>query len=257
MDEHKVTKEYDLLRKEVDIEKIDQVARFSRIISLLIIPVLFILFTYGAIRLNNLYKELNSLEILKQAEQLKIEALKFENSTLEKKKSELEKKKVQLESELMSTYGLSIDSLTSLSSSQILDKSISSNDAIKDLIKTHTPNHDVTIRYYKKTIDEKRIVLELEALGYEFQEKSPSGYMSKRETNAIWFGANVSLNDVKIVALALLRAGIPLKGIRPFRSSVSNPDYKKNIVEVGASADLDIKGVLSVESIKDAKEFNR
>lgn len=250
MDEQKVTKEYDQLKKDVNIAKIDRISKISKFVSLIIIPVLFFLFTYGAIRLNNLYKEIDSLEKKKQTEQLKIETLKFEKQTLEKKK-------IQLETELMTTYGLSIDSITSLSSSQILEISISANDAIKDIIKKYTPNQNVIVRYYKKTIDEKRIVIELEALGYGFQEKSPSGYMSMKETNAIWFGANVPIEDTKIVALSLLRAGIPIKGIRPFRNSASNPEYKKNIIEIGASVDLENRDVLTVESVKNAKEFNR
>jgi hypothetical protein len=208
------------------------------------------LFTYGAIRLSNLYKEIETIEAKKQVEQLKFEALQFENKSLEKKK-------VQLEAELMTTYGLSIDSITSLSTSEVLEISVSANDAIKNLVKTYSPNKNVTIRYYKKTIDEKRVALELEALGYNFKERPPSKYMSMKETIAIWFGAGVPVEDTKIVALSLIRAGIPIKGIRPYRSSISNPNYKRNIIEVGASVDLEKKPVLTVDYVRNAKEFYR
>ncbi|MHC1774885.1 MAG: hypothetical protein AB9834_05665 [Lentimicrobium sp.] len=108
------------------------------------------------------------------------------------------------------------------------------NDAIKNLATGYSPGRNVEVQYYNKTIDEKRIVLELEAPGYKFISRPPSQYMSKKQTNALWFGADVPLKDVKIVAHAMVRAGVPLRGIRPYGSSSSNPAYKINIIEVGA-----------------------
>lgn len=81
--------------------------------------------------------------------------------------------------------------------------------------------------------------------------------MDMKQTNAIWFGANVPIEDIKIVALSLLRAGIPIKGIRPFRTSASNPGFKMNIIEVGASVDLENKDLLTVDQVKNATEFIR
>lgn len=250
MNEQKINKEIEQLRYEINIKKIDRISRVSKFVSLLIIPILFVLFTYGAIRLNKLYKEIETIEAKKQVEQLKLKSIKFENQSLEIKK-------VQLETELMATYGLSIDSITSLSTSKVLEISISANDEIKNIVNTYSPNKNVTIRYYNKTIDEKRIVIELEALGYNFQNRSPSGYMSKKETNAIWFGAGVPIEDTKIVALSLIRAGISIKGIRPFRNSTSNPNYKRNVIEVGASVDLVDKPILTVDYVGKTKGFNR
>jgi hypothetical protein len=250
MNEEKLQVEIDLLRKEIDIQKIDRISKLSKIASLLIIPILFILFIYGAFRLNNLYREIQTVTAKKQSEQLKFETLQFENKALEKKK-------LQLEMELMSTYGLSMDSIKTLSTTKILENSLLANTAIKSIIHTYTPNNDVTIRYYKKTIDEKRIAIELEALGYKFEERPPAEYMSRRETNAIWYGADVPIEDTKIVVLSLLRAGIPIKGIRPFRSSVTDKNYKRNIIEVGASVDLQAKNVLTVDYVKTEKEFKR
>ncbi|MCF8373991.1 MAG: hypothetical protein K9H64_20380 [Bacteroidales bacterium] len=250
MDEQKINREIEQLKSDIDIHKIDRITKGSKWVSIFVIPVLFILFMYGAIRLNKLYQEIEIVEAKKQAEQLKYESLQFENDALEKKK-------IQLETELMATYGLSIDSITSLSTSEVLEKSLSANDGIKTIVKDYSPNKNVIVRYYAKTIDDKRIAVELESLGYGFEEKIPTAGMSKKNTIALWYGAGVPIEDVKIVALALIRAGAPIKGIRPYAKSLSDPNYKRFIIEAGASVDLESNPLMTVDEIKVAKEFGR
>lgn len=250
MDEEALNKEVEQLRADLNLHKIDRVSKISRIGGLSILVILFFFFVYGSLRLNSLYKDIDAIESKKQAESIKYNTLVFENQALETKKQQLEK-------ELMNTYGLSVDSIRSLSASQVLEKSVMANDAMKTLLKNFTPGENVTVRYYSKTIDEKRVVVELQALGYRFEEKPPAEYMSKRGTNAIWFGTGVKLNDVKVVALALIRAGVPIKGIRPYRNSAASPGYKNNIIEVGASADLQNKPLLSVKDVAMAPRFER
>lgn len=250
MDEEALNKEIEQLRADLNLHKIDRISKYSRIGGLSILVILFAFFVYGSIRLNKLYKDVDLIESKKQAESLKYKTLLFENNALEAKKQQLEK-------ELMTTYGLSVENVKSISGNQVLEKSISANDAIKALLQQFTPGQNVTVRYYSKTIDEKRVVVELQALGYRYEEKSAAEYMSKRATNAMWFGSGVGINDVKITALALIRAGVPIKGIRPFKNNASNPEYKKNIIEVGASVDLDNKPLLTVQDIMNAKAFTR
>jgi hypothetical protein len=250
MDKEKINKETEKLREEINFQKLDRISKLSNNFSVIILLILFSLFVYGAIKFNNLSKDIKTLETRKQAETIKLQSLQFENTSLENKKSQLEK-------ELMATYGLSIDSILSLSTNDVLEKSLTANAAIKLIINNYKPNPNVTVSYYDKTIDEKRVALELQALGYQFIRKSPSDYMKKNATNSIWFGSNVPIQDVKIVAFALIRAGVPIKGIRPYRSGIENPEYKKNIIEVGASVDLNNKLPLSIDTIKNATEFER
>lgn len=242
--------EIDKIKNDVNYQKFYNLSKFSRYASLFITFTLFSVFIYGTLRLNSLYKELSELERLKNAETIKIQSLQFDNRSLETKKEELEK-------ELMTTYGLSIDSIKHLSTTTILEKSLNANKAIKSLLSNFIPNNDITVYYYNKTIDEKRVAVELEALGYTFKVKPASKYMSRKETNAIWFGKGVNINDVKIVALALVRAGIPIKGIRPYEKSILDSNYKKYSIEVGASVDLEIKPLLTVEQIQSSSQFIR
>jgi hypothetical protein len=246
----KEKKQIDYLDNDINIKKINQISKTSNFFSLGILIILFILLTYGIIRFNYLLKEINQLEDTKRSEIIKLEAIKFENKTLEQKKR-------QLEQELMNTYGLSMDSIKSLSSDKILDRSIAANEAIKLILKNYSPNNNVIISYYNKTIDEKRVAIELSALGYKFAQKQASNHMESKGTNAIWFGSDVPLGDIKIVALALIRAGIPIRGIRPFRNNLTNPSYKNYTIEVGASVDLESKSPLNVKQILSAKVFER
>lgn len=250
MDNEQIKAETEKLRAEIDVQKLDRVSKLSNNISIGILVALFTLFTYGSIRFNSLTKDIKELEQRKQAEKIQIESLEFEKTSLENKKIELEK-------ELMTTYGLSIDSIRTLSTNDLLEKSLSANDAIKLLIRNYKPNGNVTVYYYDRTIDDKRVAVELEALGYQFKIKPASEHMRDNASNAIWFGSGVPIQDVKIVAFALIRAGIPIKGIRPYPSSSTNPAHKRNIIEVGGSIDLNDKQVLSIEAIKNAQEFRR
>lgn len=250
MNKKKSNNETDELIKKVNIRAVNKLYRFTNSFSVLMLVVLFILSIYGPIRVNNLTREIKSLEKLKQAEVEKYQSLLSDNKVLEVKKKELEE-------ELMTTYGFTIDSTMSLLKNEGLEKSLSANDAIKFILSRHKPNNNIIIAYYDRTIDEKRVGLELRALGYHFKNKSASEYMSKKKTNAIWFGAEVPIVDIKIVALTLIRAGIPIKGIRPYKNNSTYRNYKKNIIEVGASVDLDTKPQLTVEQVKNAKEFNK
>jgi hypothetical protein len=250
MDKDRINIETEKLRGDINSHKLDRISKWSNNFSAIILVILFSLFVYGSIKFNNLTKDINSLEKIKQVETIKLQSLKFENTSLENKKR-------QLEEELMTRYGLSIDSIMSLSTNEVLEKSLSANAAIKLIISNYNPNGNVIVSYYDRTIDEKRVALELQALGYQFVKKSSSDYMKKNATNSIWFGSMVPIQDVKIVAFALIRAGVPLKGIRPYPSSKENPGYKRNIIEVGASIDLKDKPLLSVDYIKNAKDFKR
>ena len=145
MEEHKINKEIEKLKNDINIQKINRIARVSNIASIIIIPILFSLFILGVVRLDKLYQEIEDLENKKDSIQIVQNTLQFENSVLEKKK-------IQLETELMTTYGLTIDSITSLSTNEILEKSLLANNAIKSIVNEYQPNRNIVICYYNKTM---------------------------------------------------------------------------------------------------------
>jgi len=162
--------------------------------------------------------------------------------------------------ELKLNYGLSIDSTTKISvRMDIMKKSDSANLAIERLMVGHTPDTNITITYYSKTIEAEKTTLALKSLGYDFKTKNPSPSLVNQKTNSVWFGRNVNIKDCKIVALALIRAGIDIKAIRSYRTSSINPAYKANIIEIGGDKNLENQSAsaMTVSYIENAKIFPR
>ena len=64
----------------------------------------------------------------------------------------------------------------------------------------------------------------------------------------------MSLNDVKSVALTLLRSGVRIKGIRRM---LKGGDTKATLIEVGAYTDLDGAPTLTVNAVRNLLEIER
>lgn len=113
----------------------------------------------------------------------------------------------------------------------------------------------VTIVVYTKNLEKEvntNVVLpSLRELGFRIDTRT-SGLQTV-ETNAIWFGSNVSIDDVKLVVYQLIGAGLPIKAIRPFR----NPQAKANRIEIGGDAGIVNQPELTVEQIRNTTEFVR
>lgn len=86
-------------------------------------------------------------------------------------------------------------------------------------------------------------------LDFKFTEGEPG--IPDVGTNAIFFGDKVPIEDVKLVALTLIRAGVEIKYIRPFKNSTG----RSLLIQVGAGTAYVSKPPLSVEAITDAKNF--
>ncbi len=188
------------------------------------------------------------------------EQLSVVNQQVEQKENEFKSlitKKQELEGELMSTFGLPIDSIMQLSNKDIIiNNSIKAHKQIQKLSKSHIPNSNITVRYYVKSIDDEKLLFSLHELGYRYEKRPASSLMENYVSDCIWYGKNVNIEDVKIVALALIRAGIQIRSIRPFENP--NPNYKANIIDIGASIDVpDDAPALSINQVLTAKQFNR
>jgi hypothetical protein len=125
------------------------------------------------------------------------------------------------------------DTITSPSS---LRSSLSASHAVDSLRRTGTERRRlITVRYYPRAFEDAvnaNILLpELRAAGFRLDERPTNPGMSDLGTNAIWFGADVAPDDVKLVALLLMSAGVQLRSIRPF----GDPTGPKHAaIEIGA-----------------------
>jgi hypothetical protein len=168
-------------------------------------------------------------------EEISIKKIRIEilNLEISAKKDSLDKiQSKYLQTNLKFKYGLYIENKVNLPSNmKIIQKSDSANILMDKIRAEHPLDTNISVSYYSKTEEAEKITLSLKSLTYNLITKNPNELMRSYKTNSVWFGNKVDISDVKIIALALIRAGIPIRAIRPFRNSSSN--YKPNIVEIG------------------------
>jgi hypothetical protein len=82
--------------------------------------------------------------------------------------------------------------------------------------------------WYRKTKDNLGIASFLTPLGLDI-ELGDNSKKNVSEVNAIWFGKDVNINDVKAVAYTVIASGAELKSIKGFHSN----DKKNTLIELG------------------------
>jgi hypothetical protein len=190
---------------------------------------------------------------------IKLDKLKKLNSEiykLEKSRDEIKFKYQQVD--LKYKYGLSIENNVNLPSNAKTIQRSDSADILINKIRTKYPiDSNVAVSYYSKTEEAEKITLSLKSLSYNLITKNPSERMKNYSTNSVWFGNKVNISDVKIIALALIRAGITIRVIRPYRNSSSN--YKANIVEIGGDVVVEQSAILpyTIQRIDTITKFER
>ena len=105
---------------------------------------------------------------------------------------------------------------------------------------------DVLVRYYPHEPDGKA-VYNLRALGYYLHERPTLPEYADKPSNSLYYGDNVPLKDIQLVAITLLDAGIPLKQITESRF---HADWKSNALEIGADTLVNNRPVLSKQDIQ-------
>lgn len=113
-----------------------------------------------------------------------------------------------------------------------------------------TAPRNVRIIYYPKNQDQDRVAKALEALGFTIDRGKPK---VENPTNTLFFGSEVPPEDIKLVALTLIKAHVELRGIRPIRNDVSK---KAKVIEIGFSAKAEGNPVLTLDYIASAETFS-
>lgn len=90
---------------------------------------------------------------------------------------------------------------------------------------------DVVIRYYRHDQDEDK-VYSLKELGYYIHEKE-AVETAGLGSNVLYYGNDVKLEDIQIVAYTLISKGLPIKSIKPTQF-----DWKSNAIEIGTNPEL-------------------
>jgi hypothetical protein len=136
--------------------------------------------------------------------------------------------------------------------------SLTASRAADSLANARNRRQDIAVRYYPRDLERAvnvNIVLPaLRAAGFTLIERPAAPAMRNLPTNALWFGADVPIDDVKFVALQLTSAGVQLRAIRPF-ADPGGP--KRKAIEIGADRQQVTASVWTTDRILRAREFPR
>ena len=101
------------------------------------------------------------------------------------------------------------------------------------------------IEAFVKGLDEDKVDNALRELGYGIDR--PAARVSDTETNALWYGSAVPDEDIRVVALALMRAGVKLREIGPIQDTVAKRELP--LIQLGASRRVVNAPVWTVERL--------
>lgn len=102
---------------------------------------------------------------------------------------------------------------------------------------------DIQVQYFPKNVNGDRVISSINNSGMHVVVKPTVNAMA---TNCIWAGDKVTPAEVKIVAYALMRAGVDVKAIRRFKDGRGE---KQRVIEVGSAPDLVNKQALSPDQM--------
>lgn len=157
-------------------------------------------------------------------------------------------------------FGWSADSIPIAlrSESTRVEQSLRANQALQRLEQERGAGAagGIRVRYFAKDtlldVNQRIVIENLRRLGYDVAiERPPIGDVP---TNAIWFGSEVDIDDVKAIALTMIRAGYGIKAIRPFAQPGG---IRARQVQIGADRTLVGRPDLTVEGVDQTKEFTR
>ena len=118
-------------------------------------------------------------------------------------------------------------------------------DSIRSILGEGRRRTDVILRYYPHLPDGE-IVYSLSDLGFYLHERPTDTTLLKVPTNALYYGDNVPLADIQLVAYELIKRGV---NIRLIKMSQFHDNWKANSIEIGTETDAEALAVLSLEDI--------
>jgi len=139
-----------------------------------------------------------------------------EKVTAEQVRFDDAKQKAELYERLRDSYRiqyLEAKGLDFRNKSSLLAESIKADSALKKLLEENTTNSHLTIKYYRKSLDQQKVWLSLKELGYKniVELESVKVALKNGETNTVAFGRNIHLFDIKVISLILIRAGFKVQ----------------------------------------------
>jgi hypothetical protein len=156
---------------------------------------------------------------------------------------------------LLARYGWVADSTSGLDEA-LVSEGLRANEAVKGQLNSVTAQDldrrmNTTIEIWAKDVDQNKVNRALSELGFQITERPAK--VTHLASNALWFGRATGIAEVKLVALALMRAGVQLRAIRPISNEiVSKRDLA--FIQIGADTSVVNRAAYTVDRLvaKDA-----
>lgn len=230
---------------EILLKKVEQKESNSKkyIAWLSFIPALFALgllyFTIN--KINEAEKKLATVnEEIKISEKY-IDSLNQANATLHKRYEKL--------NELFRVYDWQPSSLKDVDSLGVVEAIKANTEILRILDSDEKMNYNIAVRYYVKRLDRDKVKTAFRRTGYRDILFDNDSWRSKTPSNRISFDKDVKLNDVKLIALSLLREGVQIKKISLYPKRVLRKRTKANSIEIFGDEELLNEAFLTFEDI--------
>lgn len=203
----------------------------------------------------------------------KIQELTIESNLLTRKVESLNHSKDSLNQILLNLKAFSEFSTKwdlndiSLKDSTRIRIAMRAHQQLIQLASTEKLNPNLSIRYYLKHQDQyphynriqeefkrNRVQNSLRRVGYRAIDINSTSYRNGTPTNVIYYSKEISVVDLKVVAFALLRAGIEIKSIQRYPKSISK--RKPNSIEISSKKSLVDEKPISIEEVVNLKLQN-
>ena len=142
----------------------------------------------------------------------------------------------------------------------VIDKSESaireSNLAHAKIMESLTANKinvETVIRYYSRRSDHDQVALTLKKCAFRDFYIFNESFDDPTPTNTIFFSKEVNIEDVKIVAYALIRAGLKIRHIEAYTKNAQK--QKTGSIEIAGMPEFESGRTYSVRDIADATVF--
>jgi hypothetical protein len=151
--------------------------------------------------------------------------------------------------------------LSSSADVKLVQAGIAGDDLIKTLlapVQTENQKQQTTVVYYAKDVDPGSVngpplISSLLQAGFKPVQTTQGRKNPDLSTNAIWVGQDVPIEQAKIVAYTLMRAGVEIRAIRPFSGTGRNPHE----IEIGADAAIVRRPPLTYDQIQAMQALSR
>jgi len=181
-------------------------SKYSGLITLIGFAVLVVFIFISSKKINN--------------QNIKLETINKELKEKQDAMNQLEEKEENLVQGITDLYRMSLNSFgwpikevdsISLDDSKV-QEAVKANDQIRKFIleDNFQINSLTKLQYYPKERDMKKVSFAFKDLGFKLIEKPSNDALLDKKSNAIWYGDNVSIEEVKLVAYILIRSGVDL-----------------------------------------------